>query len=366
MILVTGGTGLLGAQLLLDLSKADKQVRALKRATSSMYTVNNVFRNHAQLLGAIEWIEGDITDPFAVDAAMKGVNEVYHCAAMVSFQPRDYTRMLKTNTDGTANMVNFALKHVIEKFCHVSSVAALGRSEVQSIVDENTFWKTSKRNSTYAISKYASEREVWRAMEEGLNAVIVNPSIIVGQGDWKSGSSQIFSQIYRSLKFYTKGVSGFVDVADVTRCMIELMNRNIFGQRFIINAENICWKDFLTDVAKALGKNPPSIYANKYLGEFAWRADALKRMLTGYKSLITKETARQGHMRSTYSNEKIRKAIDINFRPIREAVVEAANKFLQAKAQGLANQPVVALKPPLHQQPGQAEQSSSVSLTAID
>jgi nucleoside-diphosphate-sugar epimerase len=264
-----------------------------------------------------------------VDAAMKGVKEVYHCAAMVTFQPGTYQRMMKINGDGTANMVNFAMQHGVEKFCHVSSVAALGRLEESSVVDENSFWKTSKKNSSYAVSKYAAEREVWRAMEEGLKAVIVCPTIIIGQGDWKSGSSQIFAQIDKGLKFYTKGYSGFVDVKDVTRCMMELMERNIFGERFIISAENICWKDFLTDVALNLGKKPPSIYATKFLGEFAWRADALKRILTGYKSLITKETARQGHMQSTYSNEKIRKALGAEFIPIKKSIEETARIFLK-------------------------------------
>jgi len=329
MILVTGGTGLLGAQLLFDLTKAGKKVRALKRSTSNVHTVNLIFKDHPKLQQQIEWMEGDITDTFSVDESLKDIEEVYHCAAMVSFQPGIFNQIMKVNAEGTANMVNYSLAHGVKKFCHVSSVAALGRTEEKNIVDENIFWKTSTKNSVYAISKYAAEREVWRGIEEGLNAVIVCPTIILGQGDWKSGSSQIFSQINKGLKFYTKGVSGFVDAADVTHCMISLMDKNIFGQRFIVSGENICWKDFLTDVANSIGKKPPSIYATKMLSEFAWRADALKRMLTGYKSLITKETARQGHLQSFYSNEKIKKALNFDFGPIKTAIEKTARLFLE-------------------------------------
>jgi nucleoside-diphosphate-sugar epimerase len=322
MILVTGGTGLVGSRLLFDLTTTGKTVRAIKRSNSDMTVVNNLFtiNKRTDLLNKIEWINADITDPNAILEALKDIKQVYHCAAHVSFSPKDYKNMMNINVQGTANIVNMSLEARVEKFCHVSSVAAIGRSEEESHLTEDSHWKASKYNSNYAISKYESECEVWRGVEEGLNAFIVNPSMILGTGDMKRSSGELFGGVYKGLKFYTEGINGFVDVRDVTKSMIQLMESNITNQRFIISAENISYKDVFSQMADAFHKPRPTIKVNHFMSELGWRAGAFINFFTGGKPLITKETAQSSQCQWFYSNEKIKKAININFIPISQSI----------------------------------------------
>jgi len=329
MILVTGGTGLLGAQLLFDLTKAGKKVRALKRESSSLTTVNLVFGDQNHLLDNVEWVDGDVTDFFSVQEAMKGITEVYHCAAKVGFLPRDRKEMMKVNAEGTAHMVNAAMEAGVEKFCYVSSVAALGRAEEDKIIDEKFVWKPSKNNSNYAISKYSGEREVWRAMEEGLNAIILNPTIIIGAGDWKTGSSQVFGQIWKGFRFYSEGINGFVDAGDVTKSMIAVMDKNCFSQRFIIVSENLSYHQVFDTIADSLGKPRPTISVNKFLSGLGWRLEAIRSFILRNKPMITKETALSSQHRWLYSNEKIKKETGIEFLPVKESIERVAKIFLK-------------------------------------
>jgi dihydroflavonol-4-reductase len=330
MILVTGGTGLLGAQLLFDLTKAGKKVRALKRATSSLATVHLLFSEQQQLLDNIEWVEGDVTDYFSVRDAMEGVTEVYHSAAMVSFHQRDRRQMMKVNSEGTAHMVNAAMDAGVQKFCHVSSVAAIGRGDEGKTIDESNVWKISKYNSNYAISKYSAEREVWRAIEEGLNAVIVNPTIILGAGDWKTGSSQMFGQMWKGFRFYSEGENGFVDAGDVTKCMIALMEKNSFGQRFIIVSEDLTYRQVFNLIADNLGKRRPSIKVNKFFSNLGWRLEAIRSFLMRNNALITKETAMSSQLHWTYSNKKVKEELGIEFMPVKDSIERVAKLFLKA------------------------------------
>lgn len=235
LILVTGGTGLVGTHLLFDLCKSGKRIRALKRIGSDVANVKKVFSYYSsnvdELLKNIEWVDVDLMDVYSLLDAMEGITEVYHCAAMVSFDSKHETEMMKINVEGTSNMVNAALEKGIKKFCHVSSIATIGRAEHISLSTEETFWKSSPDHSNYAISKYAAEREVWRASEEGLDVVIVNPSLIIGAGNWQQSSSIFFEKGFKGMKYYTEGSNGFVDVRDVVTLMIRLMNsdKNRYG-----------------------------------------------------------------------------------------------------------------------------------------
>ena len=295
MIFVTGGTGLVGSRLLFDLAQSANKIRALKRPFSSMEIVNRVFRHHENLLSKIEWVEGDITDLFSLDDAMTGMKQVYHCAAFVSFHSSDFRKLMKINIEGTANMVNTALEKKIERFCYVGSTASLGRAEENLMLTENTFWKASKYNSGYAISKYGAEREVWRSMEEGLDAFIVNPSIIIGPGNLHSGSTALFGEVKKGLKFYSNGINGFIDVRDVSACMIQLMERSITGERYILSSENISYREVINYMADCFGKKRPTVRVGKVLTEIGWRMEAIRTLFTGKKSMITKETLRRLH-----------------------------------------------------------------------
>lgn len=333
MILVTGGTGLVGAQLLYDLTNDGKKVRALRRPASKDHILNMVFHEKPELKERIEWIEGNVTDVHDVLESMQGVDEVYHCAAKVSFHSSDYREIMKVNVEGTANMVNMAMEAGVKKFCHVSSIAALGRVEENKVMDEHVMWKSSKYNSMYAVSKYGGEREVWRAMEEGLNAVIVNPAIIVGPGDWKTGSSAMFSQVYKGMKFYSLGVNGFVDARDVTFSMRKLMEKNISGERYIISAENLTYREIFNLIADSMKKARPTIKVNGMLSELGWRAETMRSFFLRRIPFITKETARNSQNKWFYTSQKIIDVLGNFFTPLQKSVADTSALFLKFNSQ---------------------------------
>lgn len=339
MILVTGGTGLVGAHLLFDLCKSGKQVRALKRNISTIANVEKVFSyystNSIELLKNIDWVDVDLLDVYSLIEAMEGITEVYHCAAMVSFEPKHETEMMKINVEGTANMVNAALEKGVKKFCHVSSIATIGRSEHVSLSAEDTFWKSSPDNSNYSISKYAAEREVWRASEEGLDVIIVNPSLIIGPGNWEQSSSNMFRKGFKGIKYYTNGANGFVDVRDVAALMILLMDSKIKNQRFILNAENTSYKYFFDLMHQEFGKPMSSVKVGKVLSNLAWRAGKIYCSLTGGTPLITKETAGSAHRISLFSNEKIKTTFpEFLFIPVDQSVKDTCKLYLRDKETG--------------------------------
>lgn len=334
MILVTGATGLVGSHLTFELVRTGHKVRALKRRDSSLAMIEKVFSLYPDLqealLPKIEWVEGDILDIYSLEEAMEGVDEVYHCAALVSFLPEDKKRLMRINSEGTANVVNASIEKKIRKFCHVSSIAALGRPENQSdLINEKLVWKTSKNNSVYAVSKYAAEREVWRGTAEGLDVVIVNPSVILGVAGPGMGSSRIFNTMWNGLKFYPPGKNGFVDVRDVARAMIMLMESDIRNERFILNAENLEYKELFSIMAAAMGKPAPSIKVSAAMSGLAWRLEKLRSILKRVKPLITKETAHTAVQNYEYSNEKIKKELGFEFTPIEETIRHFCGVFLR-------------------------------------
>jgi len=335
MILVTGGTGLVGSHLLFDLIRSGQNVRALKRENSSVELVKKVFSIYStdadMLMEKIEWVTGDVTDIYSLYEAMQDIEKVYHAAAVVSFHASDYNEMMKINIDGTANIVNACLYKKVKKLCFVSSIATLGRKDGEELIDEETHWKNSNTNSAYSISKYGAEREVWRGIAEGLPAVIVNPSVIIGPGEWKKGSSQLFQQVWKGLRYYTHGMNGYVDVRDVVKSMIHLMESEIENSRFIVSSENLDYLDLFSMIADGLAKKKPSVKANAFLSQIAWRAELLRAKLTGKKPLITKETAWTAFQRYQYSTEKIKKAIGIEFIPMKQSIQENSKQFLKEK-----------------------------------
>jgi len=331
MILVSGGTGMLGAHLLFELLKKGEKVRAMKRSNSDLDRVKKIFfyynKNADELFDKIDWVDADILDSESVNDAMKGIETVYHCAAMISFNPADKYKMIDINVNGTANMVNSALDAGVKKFCHVSSIASLGENEDNSPIDEETFRKPNAKYSGYSISKYRSEMEVWRAVSEGLNAVIVNPSVIIGAWNWQTGSSSIFTRINKGLKFYTEGITGYVDVHDVVDIMIKLIESDIFNERFIVSAENYSFKEFLFMVADALNKPRPTIAANKWMLNAAVIIESIKSKITGKEPLITRNSAKTAQKISIYENKKVKEALNYEFRNIKSSVKEVAEIF---------------------------------------
>ncbi len=331
MIFVTGGTGLIGAHLLLDLTKKGSRVKALHRKGSNLDEVKKIFSFYTdkstELFSRIDWIEGDMLDVILLAEAMQGVTEVYHCAALLSMDPADGEKMIHTNVTGTANIVNTALGQKVKKLCYVSSVATLG-VEKNNDISEETAWNHESNSSAYTISKFMAENEVWRAAEEGLPVVIVNPSIVIGPGNWNRSSGLIFKASNRGLGWYSSGGMGYVDVRDVVKCMDLLMEKDIMGQRFILSSQNLLFKDFFALVNAALGKPAPNKKAGKLLLELAWRFSRLKSRFTGSAPMITRDIARYATKKLSYSNKKIKKTIEIDFIPVSRSVEDAAKRFI--------------------------------------
>lgn len=333
MILITGSTGLVGAHLLMKLLENGQPVRALvrsmERIAETKRIINFYHTDTEKLLSAVEWAIGDLNDISSLQEALEGIDKVYHAGGMVSFDASDRKQLLKVNGEGTANLVNICLEKKIRKLLHVSSIAVLGRAENENkLVDEETWWVESDKNSVYAISKHAAEREVWRGIAEGLDAVIVNPSVIIGPGDWSKGSPALFSKMWSGLRFYTKGMNGYIDVRDVADAMIFLMEKEIKNERFILNSENLDYKTLFTFIAKALGKKAPDIHAGKFLSALAWRTEVLRSAITRKKPLITKEAARTANSSFCYSNQKI---IDLGFEfmQMEQSINETSALFLR-------------------------------------
>lgn len=329
MIFVTGGTGLVGARLLFDLASHGKYVRALKRPESSLAAFDFWFDNNPQLRSFINWVDGDLTDIDSLQKSLEGITTVYHCAAVISSNPRNSKYMEEVNIQGTANLVNLCLDlPQFEIFCHVSSVAALGREPGSALINEESHWVPGKHNSDYAVSKYGGEREVWRGIAEGLNAVIVNPSVILGPGNWNQGSTELFTRIYKGFPFYSEGISGFVDVRDVTAIMLKLAERKITGQRFIINSENCTYKKVFCGIAEAMHVKKPSVNVKPWMAALAWRLDWLILQFTGKNTFVSKDNARSSQAVNAYDNSKIIKLLDYKFISIDESVRFASDAFL--------------------------------------
>ncbi len=335
MILVTGSTGLLGSHLLFDLVKSGQKVKALKRENSDLNAVKKVFSYYTSdfeyLFNSIQWVEGDILDYNSIIDALNEVEKVYHCAAVVSFNKKSRKEMFKINIEGTQNIVNAALEKGIKKVCYVSSIASLGRTDNKEELEitEQTEWQNSPYNSYYSISKFLAEKEVWRANAEGLNVVIVNPAVIIGPGFWNKGTGSMFSIAKNGFKFYTNGINGIVDVRDVSKSMIMLMESEINNNRFIICSENYSYKDFYDIIAECFGKNKPNIHATPFLSELAWRFFKVSSWFTNKDPLITKETAKTANQKYYYSNKKIKEAININFIPVEQSLKDTSKLFLE-------------------------------------
>lgn len=315
MILVTGATGFLGSVLTRKLVEQGLSVRALRRENSRIPAFLQDQKN-------LEWVVGDVNDFFSLEDALEGIHQVYHTAATISFQTKAKSSMLQTNVAGTANLVNICLEKPNIRLVHVSSVAALGEAKAGQLIDEHTFWEAGNKPSAYSLSKHLSEMEVWRGIAEGLDAVIVNPSIIIGKECGWKGSGSLFSMVERGLSRYPVGSCGLVAVEDVATAMIKLMNSTITAERFVLNGENWLYKDLFQEIAHQFGRKGPQKEVQEWQLLLAATLLEWTGKISGKSFGLTKETARSASKKSAFSTEKIRKSIDIEFTPIRQSIAE--------------------------------------------
>ncbi|MDT0643431.1 NAD-dependent epimerase/dehydratase family protein [Zunongwangia sp. F363] len=332
MILVTGGTGLVGSHLLFDLVRSRKNIRAIYRKNSNLNAVKKVFSYYVssseakKLFSKIEWFEADIQDVPALNRAFTNVKYVYHCAALVSFDPKDAKALRRTNIAGTANIVNLCIANAVEKLCHVSSTASVGKPLEGINITEETTWNPEEDHSDYAISKYGAEIEVWRGTQEGVDAVIVNPGIIIGPGFWNSGSGLLFQKVSKGFKFHFPKITGFVDVKDVVTAMVALMNSEIKNEQYILVSENLSFKTVLNLTAKSLNRKPPSKELKKWMVFTGWIFQSAGSLF-GLKKQLTRGSVKTLFDEWHFSNEKMKNDLDFQFTPIAESISETGKIY---------------------------------------
>ena len=333
MVLVTGGTGLVGAHLLLHLAESETTVRAIYREPKSIEKTKSLFKLYQKeyLFSKIDWVQADIIDVPTLEIAFKNVDFVYHCAGLISYDPNDEDLLRKVNIEGTANIVNFCIDNKIKKLCHVSSIAALGNQQShETEISEETEWNPETAHSDYAISKYGAEMEIWRGQQEGLDVVIVSPGVIFGAGFWNQGSGLFFSYIKNEFPFYTNGSTGYVGVTDVVKIMIRLMNSTIVSERFTVVAENLTFKKVIFLIAENLNAKKPKIEAKPWMTAIGWRLDLFISTIFRTKRKLSKYSANSLHSSDFISNEKIKNpevsGLNFEFQSIDSVIKEVCAK----------------------------------------
>ncbi len=333
MILVTGASGLAGSHLVYHLALQGNKVRALYRSPKKLDEVKKVFAyytpQYEDLFNQIEWFQADITKIPELTKAFKDVNYVYHVAAYISFHPKHFQKLQKINVEGTANVVNLSLSHSVKKLCYVSSIATLGTTVNGTLITEKTEYNPEASNSVYAITKHLAEMEVWRGTQEGLDAVIVHPGVILGVGHYHSASGSIIKSVYKGVPFYTSGGVGVVDVRDVVKAMIALMNSNVINDHFILVGHNVLYKDLLTQLALGLKKEPPGKAISKTKLLFLSQLDWLSNKLFNTKRRLLKATVNSLFETSFYDATKIKKVLNFSFTPLETTIVEITEDFLR-------------------------------------
>jgi len=321
-VLVTGGTGFLGAYIISQLIGKGYTVRAIRRSDRQPSYIS------PSILEKVEWFSCDLLDPMGLEEAITGVDAVIHAAAKVSFADADRHELFTTNVEGTANVVNIALEQGIRRLVHVSSVAALGRTKKEEKVNEEKRWDNNKGQTNYAISKFYGELEVWRGIGEGLPAVIVNPSTILGVGDWDQSSCAIFKSVYNEFPWYSNGINGFVDVSDVATAIVALMESDITGQRYILNGDNWTFRQLFNTIADGFGKKQPHKEATPFLSSIAWRMEKLKSLFSGKRPLLTRESARVARSKTYFDNNKILQQLPgFQFTPLEKTIKRSCEAY---------------------------------------
>lgn len=324
MVFVTGASGLIGSFICRKLVEEGHAVRALKRPSTDLYLVDDI-------RDQIQWIDGDLLNVAETESYLEGIRQVIHCAAYVSYDKREEELIYQTNIEGTANLVNAAINQHIGFFVHVSSVASIGKDKNEMVSTEETRWTESDDISAYAKSKHLSEVEVWRGWAEGLNAVIINPSLVLGPGIWDKSSTQVFKYVYEENRFYTSGLANYVDVRDVAEVTVRLLNQELGGERFIINAGSVTYKTLFDTIAEAMQKKPPRFRVGGSLINVAIAFEKTKSMLLGSKPMVTEELKSASKNQHVYSSDKVKEAVGIRFRELEETVHWACGQLMDRK-----------------------------------
>ena len=325
MYFVTGATGFVGSFVCKQLVEEGKPVQALRRKTS-------IFPLSTEISEKIDWVEGDIMDVELLGRCFEEADIVIHCAAVISFHKKDYNAMYKANVEGTRNVVNACLSaQKALRLIHLSSIAAIGRKKDNETIREDNKWESSPLNTGYARTKHQAELEVWRGVAEGLDAIILNPSVILGVGDWEKGSSRLFKYVWDEQKFYSTSMVNYVDVEDLVAVMMGLLKKDFSGERFIVSAGKISYLNLFEKIAERFDKKAPTVPINIFLLYSAIFAGKIQAFFTGKKPFITSEMNIVAKNSYFYDNSKVKQALQFSFRKLDETLDLVCNQFLATK-----------------------------------
>lgn len=335
MNLVTGATGIIGSHVVLELLKRGQPVTACRQPGSDLSKIKKLFAyydvNNLTLFQKIKWVEVDILDVFSIEEALEGVSNVYHCAGFVSFLKTDRKKLMAINETGTANVVTACQTKKISALCHVSSIGAINNLDHTDTLHEGVFWKTSGQESDYAISKYNGERQVWRGIEEGLNAVVVNPGVVLSPGFWEQSSSKLFDTCYKGTRFYTSGITAYVAAQDVARIMAELLEKRHFGERYVIVEGNYSFQHILGSIHRGLGRKEPSVNAGRWLLQLGKFFEGIAVFFTGKEQRITSALIHSAFRQQKFRNDKVVKTLNYHFKSVDETISEICQNYLFEK-----------------------------------
>lgn len=335
MNLVTGATGIIGSHVVFNLLQSNEFVIAGKQKQSDVLKVKKLFsyytKNYQELFDKIRWIDIDLLDIYSIEAALENVNCIYHCAGMVSFNKKDKAKLYQINEIGTTNIVNACLNKNIKSLCYVSSISTINNLDYKLPLNEDVFWKKSGKESDYSISKYNAEREVWRGIEEGLSAVIVNPGIVLSPGFWDQSSSVLFNTCFKGNKFYTNGSSAYIGAFDLSAIMLELVSAKKFGSRFIIIENNYSYHFILSEIQKQLNKTPPSIKISKWLMKLGRLASQIAAIFSKKNPIISSSMINSAFNVQIFSNQKILAFTKTQIMPINQVIKEICKIYLSEK-----------------------------------
>lgn len=304
-ILITGITGLLGSYIAREFA-GTAEIHGFKRPGSSLRLLKGI---ETEIL----WHEGNVSDVEELEDAVAGKDLVIHAAGMVSFDSRDEELLYEVNNIGTANLVNAMLSAGTKKLVHVSSVAAIGRSPELSRIDEEHKWTESPFNTVYATSKYFGELEAWRGEQEGLDLIVVNPSILLGKVSDDRSSTEIYRYVLDENSYYPKGDLNYLDVRDAARMIRLLVEKEAWGERFILNSTSISYHEFFNEMARVFLKKAPSKPATPFLIRLAVFYNGILRRFRLSKNPLNSQTAMISQQKMFYDNKKILQLLDFKF-----------------------------------------------------
>lgn len=322
-VFVTGGTGFLGINLVRLLVSGGQRVRLLVRESSPRLGLDS---------DLIELVRGDVTDATSVREAMRGCERVYHLAAWVQLSPWGHKVAWRTNVEGTRNVCAAALELGVARVVHASSIATIAAGTLDNPADEQTEWNLQAGNIPYYSTKRESEKVVLAHVGRGLDAVIVNPTYLVGPWDVKPSAGRfLIHAAKRHIRFYpSRGGVNYADVRDVAAGHLLAMERGRTGERYILGGENLSFRSYLHRVASLTGAPPPRIrMPNALLYPFAAAGSILGRAFPQLFRDLNLAVLHSASLEHYVSSDKACRELSYTVSSIDSAIEDAIRWFVE-------------------------------------